>query len=102
MTDLTIFGDQKTYIRGRKAAIKGCGERYGSEKQIPPLAEVILMHFAVAFPVSRGSDDDSVFSAINLVVAGERGGSAILARRFSLRLVRAKDRVLHRATRFPP
>jgi hypothetical protein len=48
------------------------------------------MHFAVAFPVSRGSDDDSVFSSINLVVAGERGGSAILARRFSLCRVRTE------------
>ena len=60
------------------------------------------MHFAVAFPVSRGNDDDSFFYSIIWLLLASVAGGAILARRFSLRLVRAKNRVLHRATRFPP
>ena len=87
---------------GRKAEIKGAESAPAPWEKIPPLAEVIPMHFAVAFSVSGGNDDDSVFASTNLVAAGQRGGVTILARRFSLRLVRAKDRVLHRATRFPP
>ena len=63
MTDLSMLADdqRQTENRGRKAAIKGAESATAPEKQIPPLAEVILMHFAVAFHVSRGSDDDSFF-----------------------------------------
>ena len=81
MTDLNTLSvhDQRSENGRRKAEIKGGESAPARTGKIPPLAEVILMHFAVAFPVSRGSGDDSVFSCINLVAAGERGGVAILA-----------------------
>ena len=44
-------------------------ERSSSEGQIPPLAEVILMHFAVAFLFREVVVHDSFFSSINLVAA---------------------------------
>jgi hypothetical protein len=69
---------QKSYIVYSQEAGDGKGA-YSAEKRIPPLAEVILMYFAVASPVSRSSDDGSVFSSVNLVAAGERGSVAILA-----------------------
>ena len=87
---------------GRKAEIKGAESAPAPWEKIPPLAEVIPMHLAVAFHVAIANDTDSFFYFPCLLTLCKRSRGAILARRFSLRLVRAKDRVLHRATRFPP
>jgi hypothetical protein len=104
MADLSTLSvhDQRSENRGRKSEIKGAESAPGSVGKIPPLAEVIPMHFAVAFRVSIANDADSFSYFPCLLTLCERGRGAILARRFSLRLVRAKDRVLPGATRFLP
>ena len=78
MADLSTLSVHDQRSGEAKAEIKGA-ERSSSEGKIPPLAEVIPMHFAVAFHVSIANDADSFFYFPCLLTLCERGRGAILA-----------------------